>query len=261
MAATTLAKEALYRVSFLLNDYTPTQFTRWTSGELARWWNDAQRAVAKYLPSAFARVDAIKLVTGPKQSIASLAAASIIPGDGSSSVDRKGMRIIAAPFRNMGTNGATPGRTIRVVDRETMDACDPNWQQVTGTKVTEIVLDPMLQRDFWVYPGVPSNRDVWIEMALVLFPLDLSATGDYTVGGSNTTLVSVDDAQLDDAINWVCMRAKMKDAEESGALQEALTFAGMFASSINTQAINLGLPNPKLTAQSVVAAVRSQQGG
>jgi hypothetical protein len=257
MAATTLVREALYRVSLQLQDYgNPAQFTRWTSGELARWWNDAQRAVAKYLPSAFARVDAIKLTAGPRQSIASVTAARIKPGDGSTSVDRTGMRIVAAPFRNMGSDGLTPGKVVRIADRASLDAVDPLWQKATASSVSEIILEPMLPRDFWVYPGVPTTRDVWIELAMVWMPLDISTAGDYTIGGGNAALVSIDDAQLDDAVNWTCMRAKMKDAEEAGSLQEAMAFATMFASSINAQSVSLGLPNPKLTAQSVMAAAR-----
>ena len=74
MAATILVKEAVWRACVLLEDCKP-QFTRWTERELISWLGDAQLAIAKFLPTSAARIDAIKLKAGTRHSIELIAAA------------------------------------------------------------------------------------------------------------------------------------------------------------------------------------------
>ena len=128
MAAITLVKDVLYQVSVQLHDINP-QFNRWTSRELVSWLNDGQRAIAKYVPTSCSRVDAVKLQPGTKQNIDSVTSASIVPGDGSSAVNVQG-NALQSVIRNMGVNGQTPGKAIRITDRETLDVNDPNWHTV-----------------------------------------------------------------------------------------------------------------------------------
>lgn len=246
MAATTLVREAMHRASLILNDYRTTQFVRWESNELAHWFNDAGRALAKYLPYTCSRVDAIKLVPGTRQSIEVVPAASIVPGDGSTAVERHGIRLMSAPTRNMGSTGIAPGRAIRSVSRESLDAGNPTWHTETGAFVREVVYDPQTPKVFYVWPGVPSDRSVWIEVPWLPVPLEIPVTGDYSFGGSNNTVLPIDDQNIDDAVNYVVARALQKDAEEAGSADVGAQFATMFTASINMQAVAAGLPNPNL---------------
>ena len=72
MASTVLVRDLIRRVSVLLQDTAP-QFERWPEQELVDWLNDAQVAITKFLPAACARVDAIRLKPGTRQSIETIA--------------------------------------------------------------------------------------------------------------------------------------------------------------------------------------------
>lgn len=246
MASTTLVRHALERVSDQLQDLDP-QFERWTQASLVHALNDGQRVLGKYLPNSCARVDAIKLVPGTKQSIELVSAARLLPGDGSTPVDTHGNRLIGAGFRNMGANGTTPGRAIRPVERVVLDQADPLWHTKTGRPVTQITYDPQTPKVFYVSPGVPaSGGDVWIEIPWLPDPNPIPLDGDYSASGSDATLLSVDDRYVDDVVNYVIARAYMKDADVGASMQLAGSFSQMFVSSINTQAVAAGLPDPKL---------------
>lgn len=247
MASTKLVREALAVVSDQLQDTSP-QFERYTQDSLVAALNDAQRVLAKYLPSSCSRVDAIKLSPGTRQSIRQIADTDILPGDGSTPAVARGMRLISAPIRNMGANGATPGRAIRLVERIVLDQSDPTWHTSTARVVTQATYDPQTPKVFYVCPGVPATPDVWIEVPWVVEPAEISPAGTYTVGGGSATKLSVDDTFFDDIVNYVIARAYMKDAEVPGAMSLASAFTQSFVSSINAQAVAAGMPNPKLRA-------------
>ena len=246
MAAITLVKDVLYRVSVQLHDLSP-QFNRWTSRELVSWLSDGQRAIAKYVPTSCSRVDAIKLQPGTKQSIDSVTAANIVPGDGSSAVDVQG-NALQSVLRNMGSDGNTPGKAIRIIDRETLDVSDPNWHTATGTAVSQYVYDPRTPKIFYVSPGVPANGNVWAEISWLTDPVAIDPAGSYAWDGNNTTVISIDDKFTDDLVNYILARAYMKDAEAASNASIAASAAQMFVTSINAQAAAITGVNPNLRA-------------
>jgi hypothetical protein len=246
MSSTLLVRDALSRVSDQLGDSNP-QFSRWTQHTLVNYLNDAQRVLAKYLPHSCSRVDAIKLSPGTRQSLALVPAANIIPGDGSTAADSYGMRLLGMP-RNMGSNGTTPGRVIRPVDRRTLDMADPGWHAKTGLYVTGFSYDLQTPKFVYVTPGVPASG-LWVEVSWIPLPHEIPAgsTGqEYAATNSDSTKVSVDDLYFDDLVNYMMARAHMRDAEFAGAQQLAAYYASAFMNSINAQAVAAGLPNPKL---------------
>lgn len=235
MAASILVSDILLRASTLLLDASP-QFTRWSQQELVHWVNDAQRAIAKYMPHACSRVDALRLSAGTKQSIEQIAQANVIPGDGSAASVVRGSMVLDV-VRNMGASGSTPGRAVRRVDRETLDQADPNWHAATGkTPIREWSFDPRNPRVFYVNPPVPSATSWWAEVSYLANPSDVSAV----------SAISIDDKYTDDILNYVMARAHMKDAEFSGNAQLASMFTSMFVSSINAQVTALTGVNPNL---------------
>lgn len=244
MAANTLVKEVLYRVSDALHDLNP-QFQRWTSRSLVVALNDGQIAIAKYIPTACSRVDAVKLVPGTKQSINSIASGSIIPGDGSTAAAVNGNALLSV-IRNMGTNGLTPGKAIRLVDREVLDLNTPDWHTKTGSAVTEYVFDPRTPKNFYVTPGVPSATNVWVEASFMADPIAVPVGGSYAWDGSDTTKVSIDDKFIDDLVSYTTARAYLKDAENAANAGLYATYAQQFISSINAQAAALTGVNPNL---------------
>lgn len=244
MAANTLVKDVLYRVSDALHDLSP-QFNRWTSRSLVAALNDGQVAIAKYIPTACSRVDAVKLVPGTKQSINSIASGSIVPGDGSAAVAVNGNALMTV-IRNMGTNGLTPGRAIRLVDREVLDLNSPDWHTKTGSTVTEYAFDPRTPKNFYVSPGVPAATNVWVELSFMADPAAVSLTGSYAWDGSDTTKVSIDDKWVDDLVCYILARAYLKDAENAANAGLYSTYAQQFIGSINAQAAAITGVNPNL---------------
>lgn len=245
-----LVREVIYRSSVLLQDIAP-QFQRWTERELVTWLNDGQLAIAKYLPTACTRVDALKLKPGTRQSIESILAANIRPGDGSTPADVYG-NFLNDVVRNMGNDGNTPGRAIRIVSREVLDSQNRDWHTTPGTGYVEsFVFDPRSPKVFYVSPGVSAVGSTWVEVSYLANPVSISNTGApgnprYNMDGTDTTTISVDDKFTDDLVNYILARAYMKDAEFSANANNAQAYATTFLNSLNAQVQAVTGNNPNL---------------
>lgn len=253
-----LIRDVLYSVSDLLVDLQP-QFQRWSERSLVGYLDDGQVAIAKYIPIAASRIDAIKLKPGTKQSLDLIPAASIVPGDGSAAVDVRG-NALNELVRNMGADGATPGRAIRVINRDVLDAQNPNWHTTTGTKVESFVYDPRTPKYFYVCPAVPAAGAVWVEASFVANPPAIPNTGTpeaprYGKDGTDPGVIGIDDKFRDDLINYVLARAYMKDAEEAANASLAASYTQMFLTSLNAQAQALTGINPNLQSLPLNPAV------
>lgn len=245
MASSVLVKDVLHRVSVQLQDASP-QFTRWSARELVEWLNDAQRAIAKYIPPSCARVDAIKLTPGTLQSVERLAPAEVIPGDGVTiTADILGTAVQKV-IRNQGAAGLTPGRVIRLVDEEILNDNAPDWHSATGTPVTQYTFDPRMPKHFMVSPGIPATGSWWALVSYLSDPIEVPVTGSYSWDGSDTTKISVSDKYTDDLVNYILARAWGKDAEYAGNAALAAAAAQQFVSSINAQAAAVTGVSPNL---------------
>jgi hypothetical protein len=261
--ATITVRETIQRISTILQDISP-QFQRWPETELVNWLNDAHTAITKFLPSANSRIDAIKLQPGTMQSIEAIPAANCKPGDGSvPSVPINGISLLDV-ICNMGADGATPGKAIRLVDRKTMDGQNPMWHTQTGTVINSFLYDPETPRYFYVTPGVQGGQNVWVRAAYTAQPIKIPNTGSpgselYLATGTNNTLISISDEYIDDLVNYVVARANMKDAEFADG-NKAQVFSGLFLASLNSKVTALTGNNPNLTrlpfAPAPIAAAR-----
>lgn len=249
MSISTKVKDFLWGVSTTLQDTGVQQFTRWPEREMVIAANFAQRAIAKYLPQAGSRVDSVKLAPGTKQDFTKVLAANIIPGDGSAAADINGIAILGLT-RNMGANGSTPGRVIRIIDRYSKDTNDPDWHTRTGAVVREFVFEKETPRVAYVVPGVTGN--VWVEMAWIAEPkaiADGGAPGSerYVTGGAGENdLMGIHDQFMDDAHNYVVAFLSMKRSKETMSADLAARHSALFVSSINAQAVALTGVNPNL---------------
>lgn len=237
MASTVLVKEVLWRASLLLSDSAP-QFVRYSEAELVGYLDDAQMAVAKYIPSAASRVDVVKLKPGTRQSLERIAAADCLPGDGQGLDGPVLGTGLLAMVRNMGTNGATPGRVIRPTSRKVLDAQNPTWHMLAGSPIREYVYDPLTPRYFYVVPAVPATGGaVWAEISYTAQPVKLppgeeAGSERYRVEDDDTTVIGISDEFADDLVNYIVARANMKATDWSDG-NKATAFAGLFTSSIN----------------------------
>ncbi len=248
MASTVLVKDVLWRVSVLLQETTP-QFVHWPEQELVPLIDDAQAAIAKYVPSAGSRLDTIRLQTGTRQSIETIPAAECKPGDGSTPAVPVLGTMVLDLIRNMGTNGTTPGRAIRVTDREKLDESVPDWHTRTGAAVLSFMFDPRAPKYFYVAPALSART--WVEILYSAQPVKLPPGGApgsevYKFDGASTTTLSLGDENLDDIVNYVVARAHMKDAEWADS-SKAAQFASAFLGSLNARVLALTGNNPNLT--------------
>lgn len=249
MPGTVLVRDWLWGVCDLLNDTNP-QFKRHPERTLIRWLNDAQMAVYKYLPLAAARIDSVRLQVGSLQSVETIAPADCKLFDGSSPVAAvKGMQFIR-PWANMGDDGVTIGRAVRMVSRELLDAQDPLWQTRTGTVVKEIVYDPETPRHFHVNPPLASRK--WLRFAYGAQPIAIPAGGApgaefYGIGGGSTVTISVDDEHTDVLMYYVMARSFMRNSQNAGDPAKVASFTGAWLQSMNTKiaAVTGNSPNLK----------------
>ena len=191
--------------SIVTNAQTILQDTlsvRWPGDELTRWLNDGQREVVLLKPEASTANESVALVTGTKQTI---------PPAGVSLI-----RVI----RNMGGSpGTTPGKIVRLVNREVMDAQSPDWH--TDAALTYVKLyfyDPLDPRTYYVYPQAPAG--IYVEIAYSKAPADAGTT------------ITLDDIYANALLDYVLYRAYSKDAEYAANSALALAHYTAFGNSI-----------------------------
>lgn len=256
MAATILVKDFFRGVSVTLQDNP--QFSRWPETDMVRAANYGLMALAKILPQVGSRVDAIKLAAGTRQDITKILAANIKPGDGSTAADAHGIALLK-PVRNMGTDGLTPGRVIRVVDGYTVDSNDPDWHTrvassadiAAGRAVRELVYDREEPRVFWTVPGIPAGQAVWIDVAWLVQPAPIPAAGapgseHYAYDGASTVVLGINDQFVEDLHNYCVAMLLMKGSKNTINLPKAQAHAQLFLASVNAMVSTLTGTSPNL---------------
>jgi len=248
MPGTVLVKDVLWGICDLLNDTAP-QYARHPERTLVRWLNDAQLAVYKYLPLAASRIDSIRLRVGALQSIETIDPADCKLFDGSSPTDPvKGMQFIR-PWANMGDDGVTVGRAVRMVSRELLDAQDLNWQTKSGTVIKEVVYDPETPKHFHINPPLSARK--WMRFAYGAQPIAIPAGGApggevYLVGGASTVTISVDDEHTDVLTYYVMARSFMRNSQNAGDPAKVASFTGAWLQSMNSKIAAVTGNNPNL---------------
>ena len=176
------ASEILTQASDLLFDETNV---RWPETELLRWMTAAQRQIVLHRPDAYAINQSVQLVAGTKQSLPS-----------------NGIRLLRV-VRNMGSDGSTPGRAIRWIDQDIMDAHVPAWHTETAaTAVKHAMTDERDPKNYYVYPPVPASPQVHVE---IIFSSEPSALTD------GTDTIAIDSIYAGPILDFVLFRAFAKD--------------------------------------------------
>lgn len=245
MARTVLVREVLSRASALLVDASP-QFTRFPETDLVHWLDDAQLALAKYLPVSCSRVESIRLVPGTLQSIETVPEAMRLGDGGDVDGPAHGIQLLSIHC-NMGTNGSTPGRAVRTIARDLLDSLNPMWHQDRGTAVKEFMYDPQTPLAFHVSPGVHPTTPVWVRISWCVQPARIPNTGDlYASDGDSDLAIGVHDEYAEDLVNYIVARANMCDSEWANPAKAA-AFAGLFLQALNGKAAVLTGHNPNLS--------------
>lgn len=194
---------------------------RWSDAELLRFLSDGQKTIVALAPAASAVIASHQLAAGTRQSI---------PVDG---------YMLLTIFRNMGTNGSTPGRVCRIVSRELLDAVDPDWHVATASAVVKnYIFDPATSDVFYVYP--PNTGTGYVEMSYSVSPTELTSLSDELI---------VDELYSPALADYVMFRAHQKDSDFSAGQSLAQTYLALFNSFMQQHgAATLGEnPNLQLT--------------
>lgn len=175
------AKDLFLLVSMKLQDLGAQDERRWPwevdpSGQrasLVDFLNAALRQLSLVRPDAFAVTESILLAPGVLQSLPD-------PAVHQSSLKAT---VLLDMIRNMGADGATPGRPISMASREALAAYD--WSK-TGTVVDHFAYDAKENpKKYHVFPGPASNRAVWVEVSYSAEPGSVSTpTSDVPVQDS-----------------------------------------------------------------------------
>ena len=212
------------RVQTTLQDTTGV---RWpVVGELVLWINDAQREIALLKPDASAKNTTITLAAGTKQDI---------PSDGN--------RLLRAVRNMSAASGGTGKRSVRLVQREVLDAQTPDWHDPTVTGdaahtdiVKHYVYDEQNPRNFYVYPGI--SGDAYLEIIY-------SANPSTVTQGDN---LDIPDIYANAVMNYVLYMAYMKDADYAGNNQRAASHFQIFTTSITGKGQVDALTTPNVPA-------------
>lgn len=177
---------------------------RWSREELLEWFNAAQRAVVEIRHDAYPVTDVVTLAAGTKQSI---------PAGG---------HALLNVLRNMGTDGATPGRAIRKVPRELLDVGTPDWHSATASTVTRhYTYDPLVPHQFFVYPPATGTADV--ELVYAATPAEVTDENDT---------ITLDDVYANALLDYILYRAYSKDFELAGNAERADKHLSRFTSTL-----------------------------
>lgn len=191
---------------------------RWTDAELLKWLSDGCRTIVAVANSSSSRVIAMPLSAGTRQAI---------PADG---------HTLLGIFRNTTENNAKPGRAVRLVAREIIDAQNPDWHAMRPAKVVQnYIYDPEDQFAFYVYP--PNDGTGYLELNYCVMPPDVTSMDD--------TLV-VQDIYQTPLFDYVMFRAHLKDSDYAGGQGAAGTYLQSFMAFLNVNESSLAKENVNL---------------
>ena len=180
------AGQVLNRARRTLNDFSAV---RWTSDELLEYLSDAQRAAVEMRPEINPVVVTVQLAPGTLQTL---------PDDGFTLHD---------VIRNMGVNGTTPGRSIRPIDRSTLDRDTPDWHAgASSIETRAFTYDTRVRKNYYVNPPQPSSPGQ-VEIAYSAIPGDLTNESDS---------LTLDDIYQPALLSYMLHRAHLKDIPMEG---------------------------------------------
>jgi hypothetical protein len=207
---TILASTIINRVSAQLLDINNV---KWSRLQLLDWINLGQRLIVVAQPNTTNTIQTMQLVAGTRQAL---------PSNGWMLLDI---------LRNMGPDGETPGRGIRVISRRLLEAFNPNWHADTpADPAKHYLFDPQDQVAFFVYP--PSTGNNTIEVNYSALPTQMI---------SESQPLSVSDAFEEPIGHYVMFRALSKEAEfgdDAKATRYLDLFNGMIGVKVSAEQAN-----------------------
>ena len=212
-----LASVISSRAGVLLNDESND---RWSEDDHLTAINDGQKEICLIKPDAHVVNVAYQLAAGTKQNIPD---GTNTYQDPSSNTIEAGIMLLDI-VRNMGTDGATPGNVITLVNMEQLDLALPGWHSVdAAATIVHYMFREADPKRFYVYPQQPAADMGWIEIVMAALPADVAAIGNA---------ITLDDIYFTPLVNFVMYKAFMLDAEYAANVQLAANYYDSFFRSI-----------------------------
>jgi hypothetical protein len=212
---TLTAQDVLMRVDALVQD---PQNTFWTQAQQLKWLSDAQRLVVVAKPDQNVTAATLQLAAGTRQALPT------------------GKLKLIRVTRNMGTNGTTPGKAIRLLDIDDMNSFSPGWHSATeSAEVKGYMFDPNAPKMFFVTPPQPGSNQGYIEYLASSVPAEITDPANTIV---------VDDVFLPVLVDYVTARCLAAESTENSA-NKANFYFGLVAQALgmDTQAVRQTDPN------------------
>lgn len=189
---------------------------KWTRAELLSWLNDGLRQIVLMQPNATNTPGAVQLVAGTRQTLPT------------------GGWMLLGIYRNMGTTGSTPGRAVRIISRELLDAFNPNWHTATAsTTTTNYIYDLQDQTAYYVYPPSPGTN--YLEINYSMQPTSLT---------SESQTIPMFDIYQGPLLDYILFRACTKNVEYAPGMALGQMYLATFtaATSVKEQSETKGTP-------------------
>jgi len=182
---------------------------RWLSTHKVALINEAQRAVVNVKWNAYVKNSTTPTVSGTKQTL---------PVDA--------VQLIDIP-RNMGVDGLTPGKVIRPVKREVLDARVPGWHYATADAEAQHYTYSLEDiRTFYLYPPQPTTGMGHVHLVYAALPADVAAGGQITL----------DDIYEPALVFYLLYRCFSKDTEFAADQGRAPSYWQAFVAAITGKA-------------------------
>mgnify|MGYP000704722052 CR=1 FL=1 len=194
---TITADRLLDRARRILQDVSNAS-QRWTDADLLDGLNEGQRVLVTLKPDAFTAVSSVALADDSRQEL---------PTDAVSLI-----RVI----RNMGGDGATPGRAITLTPIHDLDDFEPDWHNASGSEVLHYMVDAEDNTGFYVYPRVAGGH---IEIKYSKVP------DQVTTQTSPISVADIYDAAL---VQYICYSALSSDMDAVANMTLAKEFFNQF---------------------------------
>ena len=248
--ASVLVVDVISRAGILLQDTTKV---RWPEEELANWATDGQREVVLIRPQACVTNAAFKLATGKTKQVLpdGVAVTTSDTASFASGILPAALMLIDVT-RNLGADGVTAGKSIRLVSREVLDAQNPDWHNVTALESGPMhyTYDPRDPKNFYIYPKALGTA--WnIELVYSSAPAAIALTGtspNKTISNPTTQTLSIDDIYANSLVDYILYRAYSKDSTYSQNAQLAMAHYSAFQAALGTKSAHELAQNPNLNA-------------
>lgn len=209
--ATVKVVDLITRALVLLKDPTAA---RWPAVELQYWLNDGYREIVNRRPDANAQVGTFTCATGYRQNISNF---------------QNAQRLLEVIANAAATSNK---KTVRLVDRQTMDDQLPGWNtETTSINIEKYMFDKRLPKEFLTYP--PAKSTAQLEIVYSTFPASHALTEQQLMNPATATTINLDDTYANALLDYMLYRAYSKDVEQAGNAQRAAAYYQSMMSAIN----------------------------